>query len=113
VRVLALALIAAGFGFAATPAHSGSSTPTSHVDPCATQVIVAFSTDQGSRPSDRFVSDLAHANAVQLTFLRTIGSGLYLFSLAAPDADCGAALERLAHDARVRSVDSNRRRKIS
>jgi hypothetical protein len=85
----------------------------SQVDPCATQVIVAFSRDQGNRPSDRFVSDLARADGVRLTFLRTLGSGLYVFLLAAPDSKCRDALERLRRDARVRSVDVDQRRRFS
>jgi len=85
----------------------------SQIGPCATQVIVAFSRDQGNRPSDRFVRDLARADGVRLTFLRTIGLGLYVFSLAAPDSNCRDALERLRRDARVRSVDVDQRRRFS
>jgi hypothetical protein len=76
-------------------------------------VIVAFSKDQGSRPSDRFVSDLARVDGVRLTFLRTIRADLYVFSVEASDADCPHALERLRHDARVRSIDINGRRRVS
>ncbi len=92
----------------AASAQAGSS----QGDPCATRVIVAFSKDQGTRPSDRFVGDLAHADGVRLEFMRTVGPGLYLFSLTAPDVDCRDALERLRRDGRVRSVDVDERRNI-
>ncbi len=71
-----------------------------------------FARDQGSRPGDRYVRQLAHSDGVQLTFLRTIGPGLYLFSLTAPGMDCRDALERLRHDANVRSVDVDKRREV-
>jgi len=87
--------------------------PSAQVDSCSTEVIVAFSKDQGSRPIDALVSDLAATDRVRLTFLRTVGPGLYLFSLQASERGCGHAIERLRRDARVRSVDLNRRRTAS
>lgn len=78
---------------------------------CATQVIVAFSKDQGSRPNGGFVRELARADGVQLRFLRTIGPDLYVFSLATPEPKCRDALERLRRDARVRSVSVDQRRR--
>ncbi|HUN73516.1 MAG TPA: hypothetical protein VMU40_03275 [Steroidobacteraceae bacterium] len=87
--------------------------PSAQVDSCSTQVIVGFSKDHGSRPPARFVSDLASSDRVRLRFLRTVGPGLYLFSLRASEQDCSHAIERLRRDARVRSVDLNRRRTAS
>jgi len=85
----------------------------SAADPCETTIIASFFREQGSRPDERFVTDLAHAAAVHLTFLRSIGPHLYVFSVTAPDADpgCREALERLRHDPRVRSVDVDTRRR--
>ena len=85
----------------------------SPADRCETTVIASFFQEQGSPPDERFVTDLAHAAAVHLTFLRSIGANLYVFSMTAPDADpqCHEALERLRHDPRVRSVDVDARRR--
>ncbi len=99
--------ICAGAG--SISAHADSA----RADRCTTRVIVAFAKDQGNRPSDRFVRELAHSDGIQLTFLRTIGPGLYLFSLTAPGTDCRDALERLRHDAQVRSVDVDERREVA
>jgi hypothetical protein len=107
--MLAPLVLAACAGRGPISVHAGSS----QVDPCATQVIIAFFGDQGSRPSDRFVGDVARADSVALKFVRNIGPGLFVFSLTAPDPNCRAALQRLRRDARVRSVDVDRRRGIS
>jgi hypothetical protein len=107
--LLTLPVLASCAGCEGIVAHPASSL----VDPCSAQVIVAFSTDQGVRPSERFVQDVARAEGVRLTFLRTIGPGLYAFALAAPSLSCGDALERLRRDARVRSVDLDQRRGIA
>jgi len=100
-----------GVLLAAVGCGSIAAQPSSRADPCAVQVIVAFSKDEGSRPNDRFVRDLAHAARVQLRFLRTVGPDLYVFALATPEPSCRDALERLERDARVRSVDVDRRRR--
>jgi hypothetical protein len=80
---------------------------------CETAIIATFSEDQGSRPDDGFVTDLARSAEVHLTFLRLAGPGLYVFTLSSmdPDPSCREALGRLRHDARVRSVDKDLRRK--
>lgn len=108
VLLSAPVLVACG-GCAGLAAHTRGP----QADPCTAQVIVAFSQDQGSRPSDRLVQEVARAEGVRLTFVRTIGPGLYAFSLSAGESDCRDALERLRRDSRVRSVDVDQRRGIS
>ncbi len=101
--VFAGAAFAPGFAAAAT-----------HEDGCHVRVIVAFASPQGAPPDAHFVTNLAHATAVQLTFLRSIGPGLDLFALSSSERDpsCRNALARLRHDRRVRSADVDQRRRV-
>jgi hypothetical protein len=91
----------------------GAAPDVSTAEMCETPIIATFSEDQGSRPDDGFVTDLARSADVHLTFLRLAGPGLYVFTLSAtdPDPNCREALERLRRDTRVRSVDKDMRRK--
>ncbi len=81
-------------------------------DSCTTRVIVGFEQDLGPAPSTELISDVARAASVELTFVRAVGGGLYVFSLGAVDSDpsCGHALQRLRRDTRIRSVDVDVRR---
>jgi hypothetical protein len=79
-------------------------------DGCSIRVIVALQ----SAPDDALVADLARVSGAQLELVRTMTSNLHLFALTAdgPEAECGAAIERLRHDSRVRAVDIDQRREI-
>jgi hypothetical protein len=84
-----------------------------HDPSCTTRVIVIFTEDQGAAPSPELVTGIAREAAMQLTFIRTVGPGLYVFSLTAADSDpsCAQALMRLRQNARIRSVDVDARRR--
>lgn len=78
---------------------------------CKARIIVGLAQAEPS-PDEKFVTDLAHAAGVQLTFIRTVGRSMYVFSLMSAESDpgCREALERLRRDARVRSVEMDARR---
>ena len=81
--------------------------------PCVAQIMLSFTVDAGPKPDDRFVTDLAHASEVHLTFLRLAGPNLYVFSVSAASSDpsCSAALARLRAQRTVRfaALDARRR----
>jgi len=80
---------------------------------CVAQVIVAPVGDWGSPPDQRFVTDLARASDVHLTFLRLAGPNLYVFSLVSEhsDPDCDAALNRLRERRELRFAEMDQRRR--
>ncbi len=80
---------------------------------CDARIIVTFNQALDAAPNVAFVTDLAHAAKVHLTFLRIAGPSLYVFSVSAADEDssCRNVLERLRRDPRIRSVDVDERRK--
>jgi len=82
-------------------------------DTCHSQIIVRLAHGQGSSPDRHFVTQLARATDVHLTFLRALGAGLYSFALSSADRDpgCRRALERLSRDPRVRSAEIDMRRR--
>ena len=84
-----------------------------HDPTCSTRVIVIFTENQGAVPSPELVTGIARESAMQLTFIRAIGPGLYVFSLTAADSDpsCAQALMRLRQNPRIRSVDVDARRR--
>jgi hypothetical protein len=92
-----------------TPAKAGGA----HRDPCASQVIITFTQNQGTTPNSELIEQIARAASVQLSYVRTAGPGLYVFSLSTAEADpsCEDALRRLRRDARVRSVDVDAHRR--
>jgi len=107
-RVTGLLMLTACLGCAGGAAPAAGSTQI-----CGQRIIVSFRHDPGGAPDASFVTDLARATRVQLTFLRLAGPNLYVFSLSTTDPDprCAAALDRLRKDARIRSVDLDERRR--
>jgi len=86
--------------------------PADRVNACRSSVVITFAQNQGDRPADDFVMEIACAANVALVFVRAAGPGLYVFQLDADDTDesCSLALARLRSDDRVRSVDLDQRR---
>ena len=75
---------------------------------CNARVMIQFAEPPtaGDRTAPD-VSAIALSAGVELEFLRTAGSDIFVFSLMdeGSDASCGPALARLRSDPRVRSVD--------
>ena len=107
-RVTGLIVLTACLGCVGAPAPAGTSSQM-----CEQRIIVSFRHDPGGAPDASFVTDLARATRVQLTFLRLAGPNLYVFSLSTTDPDprCAAALDRVRKDARIRSVDLDEQRR--
>ena len=82
-------------------------------DSCAARAILSFTEDAGAQPDERFVTDLARASDVHLTFLRLAGPNLYVFSLSAAHSDpgCEAAFARLRSLKTVRFAEPDERRR--
>jgi len=109
-----LGLVSFGLMVAACAASDASQKPgAAHDAACASQVIIVFAQAQAATPDPGLVAQIAQAASVQLSYVRTAGPGLYVFSMSAADADssCKDALHRLRQDARVRSVDVDARRR--
>jgi len=106
--LVSIALILAACASSNTPEKAGGA----HRDPCTSQVIITFTHDQGTTPDAELIEQIARAASVQLSYVRTAGPGLYVFSLAAAEASCEEALQRLRRDARVRSVDVDAHRRV-
>lgn len=81
---------------------------------CEARVILIPSQSMQAPPDDSFVTSLARAAQVRLTFLRSVGPDVLVFSLAAEgdDPGCAKALERLEGDPRVRSVEIDAKRTL-
>jgi hypothetical protein len=73
-------------------------------------VIARFTTEANSA----LLADLGRMNAVELEPLSAITDDLRVYRLhvVGSDDDCIAAIERLRHDERVRSVDLDARREL-
>jgi hypothetical protein len=73
-------------------------------------VIVRFATE----PNDELLADVERANVLELEPAGAITNDLGAYTLRPVGAagDCGAAIERLRSDARVRSVDLDARREL-
>jgi hypothetical protein len=108
-RVTGLLVLTACLGCGGDAAPAAASTQI-----CEQRIIVSFQHDPGRAPDASFVTDLARATRVQLTFLRLAGPNLYVFSLSTSDPDprCAAAIDRLRKDARIRSVDLDQQRRV-
>jgi hypothetical protein len=80
---------------------------------CESQIIVTFLQPLDGDPDEDLVSSLAAGAGVRLVFLRSAGTGLYVFALMGRESDvsCDHPLERLRRDPRVRSADIDTRRK--
>jgi hypothetical protein len=66
-------------------------------------------------PDDALIADLARVSRARLELVRTMTSGLHLFTLTAAgpgETECTAAIERLRLDPRVGAVDIDQRREI-
>jgi hypothetical protein len=79
---------------------------------CSAQVIVTLAETTAPEPDGALIADLADTARVRLTFLRSAGPGMHVFTLRAddPDPTCDAAMERLRRDPRVRSVEIDEHR---
>ena len=82
------------------------------VDTCSTQVIVTLSESTAPEPEAGLVADLASTAQVRLTYLRSAGPGIHVFSLHADDLQpsCESALDRLRRDPRIRSIELDEHR---
>ena len=87
-------------------------TQTLATNACSTQIIVALAETTAPEPDAALIADLADTARVRLTFLRSAGPGMHVFTLRAddPDPTCDAAIERLRRDPRVRSVEMDEHR---
>jgi hypothetical protein len=80
---------------------------------CRVRIIVALAKPAPPPIDGAWVQDLAAASGVQLRYLRAITPNLYVFRMIAPGGagGCGAAIERLRADPRLRSVQFDQQRK--
>jgi hypothetical protein len=79
---------------------------------CSTQIIVVLAETTAPEPDAALIADLADTAQVRLSFLRSAGPGIHVFTLRAddPDPTCDAAIERLRRDPRIRSVEMDEHR---
>lgn len=92
--------------------RAAAETGPAHAAACKARIILGL-VQAEPPPDETFVKDLARATGVQLTFIRTVKPGLYVFSLTSAESDsggCREALERLRRDERVRSAEIDARR---
>jgi len=77
-------------------------------DECSSRIIITFN----APPDTAAIAALGAAIDGRLTIASRLRPDLYVLDLAVSGADsaCGAALERLRRDARVRSADFDTRR---
>ena len=112
IRTACAALAVSGLlGACVTEPTSDSPEPIA-TTACSTQVIVALSESTDPEPDAALVADLADTANVRLTFLRSAGPGMHVFSLHAddPEPSCDSALDRLRRDPRVRSIELDEHR---
>lgn len=79
---------------------------------CNSRILVTFTQSAGLPPDAGLVREIARSAGVRLTYLGAVSANLGVFDLSAPgEPSCENALERLRHDARIRSADLDARRR--
>lgn len=79
---------------------------------CNSRILVTFTQSAGLPPDAGLIREIARSAGVRLKYVSALSANLGVFELSVPgEPSCENALERLRHDARIRSADPDARRR--